>query len=190
MYLLVGLGNPDAKYRKTFHNMGYLAVENAAILLGAKFTKRECRALVAETYVKGEKVVLAKPETYMNLSGESVRDLLARYRVPAQNMMVFYDDYDLKKGSVRVREKGSAGTHNGMRNIVENIKTTEFPRVRVGIFDEELKEIPILNYVLMNVREQDYAVYDQALQLAGKAGELFASGAPFDAVMRTCNKNA
>jgi PTH1 family peptidyl-tRNA hydrolase len=188
MYLLVGLGNPDEKYRKTFHNMGFLAVENAALLLDAKFNKKTCRAQVAETFVRGEKVILAKPQTYMNLSGEAVKELLAKYKISPDKMLVFYDDYDLPKGSVRVRPSGSAGTHNGMRNIIQNIGTTEFARVRIGIRDEEWKDVPIIDYVLARIREKDYPVYDEALQLAGKAGALFAEGKPFDAVMRECNK--
>ena len=188
MYLLVGLGNPEEKYRKTFHNMGFLAVENAALLLGAKFDKKECRAVVAETNVKGEKVVLAKPQTYMNLSGESIRELMGKYHVSPDRMMVFYDDYDIPKGALRIRKNGSAGTHNGMRNIVENIRTTEFPRVRIGTFDEECREIPILNYVLMQIREKDFPVYDEVLQNAGKAGVMFASGEPLDKIMQAYNK--
>ena len=97
MYLLVGLGNPDEKYRKTFHNMGFLAVENAALALGAKFNKKTCRALVAETFVRGEKVILAKPQTYMNLSGESVKELLSKYKITPDCMLVFYDDYDPRR---------------------------------------------------------------------------------------------
>ncbi|MBE7091497.1 MAG: aminoacyl-tRNA hydrolase [Clostridiales bacterium] len=188
MKLLVGLGNPDEKYRKTFHNMGFLAVENAALLLGLKFTEKKCKALVAETYIKGEKVVLAKPQTYMNLSGESVKDLMGYYHVSPKDLLVFYDDYDLPKGTLRIRQNGSAGTHNGMRNIVSEIGSTEFPRVRVGIKDAELSQIPIMNYVLSTIREQDYAIYDEVLQLAGKAGEAFALGEDIESVMRKYNK--
>ncbi len=188
MKLLVGLGNPDEKYRKTFHNMGFLAVENAALLLGAKFSKKDCKAVIAETYVKGEKVILAKPQTYMNLSGESVIDLMAKYRVSSTDLLVFYDDFDLPKGALRIRKNGSAGTHNGMRNIIQEIGTTDFPRVRVGIKDAELSHIPIMNYVLSGIREQDYAVYDEVLQLAGKAGAMFANGEEIETIMRLCNK--
>ena len=113
---------------------------------------------------------------------------MAKYKISEENLLVIYDDYDLPKGSVRVRPSGSAGTHNGMRNIIQNIGTTEFPRVRIGIHDEEWASVPIIDYVLARIREKDDPVYDEALQLAGKAGALFAEGAPFDAVMRECNK--
>ena len=121
MKLIVGLGNPDDKYKNTFHNLGFMSVDKVADKLGFSFTKTKCRALIAEGNVNGEKIILAKPLTYMNLSGESVRELVSFYKISTADTVVIYDDYDLLKGVIRIRENGSAGTHNGMRNIIQEL---------------------------------------------------------------------
>lgn len=127
MYLIVGLGNPEKQYEKTFHNMGFICAGDVAELLGAKFKKKECEASVAEAYVGGEKVIIARPLTYMNSSGRAVKQLIAKYKVPEEKLLVIYDDYDLPKGKIRIRAGGSAGTHNGMRSIIGETGTYEFP---------------------------------------------------------------
>ena len=186
MYLIVGLGNPDKKYEKTFHNMGYIAVGDAAEALGAKFKKKECEATVAEAFVGGEKIILARPLTYMNNSGRAVKQLMNKYKITEDKLLVIYDDYDLPKGKVRIRASGSAGTHNGMRSIIGEIGTTEFPRIRVGIRDEEV-QIPIINYVLSEVRKEDYALFAEACTKAGEAAAEFASGLDIEKVMGKYN---
>ena len=123
MYLIVGLGNPEKQYETTFHNMGFLAVGEMADKLGVKFKKKECEASVAEAFLGGEKVILARPLTYMNASGRAVKQLLAKYKAAPENLLVIYDDFDLPKGKLRIRASGSAGTHNGMRSIIGEIGT-------------------------------------------------------------------
>lgn len=182
MYLIVGLGNPDKQYEKTFHNMGYIAVGDAAEALGARFKKKECEASVAEAYVGGEKVILARPLTYMNNSGRAVKQLMSKYKIPPENLIVIYDDYDLPKGKVRIRASGSAGTHNGMRSIIGETGLKEFPRIRIGIRDEEVN-IPIINYVLSEVRKEDYELFSQACGRAGEAAAEFARGLDIEKVM-------
>ncbi len=182
MYLIVGLGNPDKQYEKTFHNMGYIAVGDAAEAFGAKFKKKECESSVAEAYVGGEKVIFARPLTYMNNSGRAVKQLMAKYKIPAENLLVIYDDYDLPKGKVRIRASGSAGTHNGMRSIIGETGLKEFPRIRIGIRDEEVN-IPIINYVLAEVRKDDYPLFAEACQKAGEAAAEFARGVDIEKVM-------
>lgn len=182
MYLIVGLGNPDKKYEKTFHNMGYIAVGDAAELLGAKFRKKECEASVAEAFVGGEKVVLARPLTYMNNSGRAVRQLMAKYKIDESNLLVIYDDYDLPKGKVRIRAGGSAGTHNGMRSVIGETGLQRFPRIRIGIRDEEV-DVPIINYVLSEVKKDDYRLFADACHKAGEAAAEFARGADIEKVM-------
>lgn len=182
MYLIVGLGNPDKKYEKTFHNMGYIAVGDAAELLGAKFRKKECEASVAEAFVGGEKVVLARPLTYMNNSGRAVRQLMAKYKIDESNLLVIYDDYDLPKGKVRIRAGGSAGTHNGMRSVIGETGLQRFPRIRIGIRDEEV-DVPIINYVLSEVKKDDYQLFADACRKAGEAAAEFARGADIEKVM-------
>ena len=161
MYLIVGLGNPEQKYEKTFHNVGFIAVGDTAEVLGAKFKKKECEALVAEAFVSGEKVIIARPLTYMNNSGRAVKQLMAKYKITEDKLLVIYDDYDLPKGKVRIRANGSAGTHNGMRSIIGETGLTNFARIRIGIRDEEV-DIPLINYVLSDIRKDDYPLFAEA----------------------------
>ncbi len=186
MYLIVGLGNPEKKYEKTFHNMGYIAVGDAAETLGVKFKKKECEASVAEAFVGGEKIILARPLTYMNNSGRAVKQLMSKYKIPAENLIVIYDDYDLPKGKVRIRASGSAGTHNGMRSIIGETGLTNFARIRIGIRDEEVN-IPIINYVLSEVRKEDYELFGDACKKAGEAAAEFARGLDIEKVMGKFN---
>ena len=186
MYIIVGLGNPEEKYLKTFHNMGYIAVGDAANILGVKFKKRECESLVAEAHVGGEKVILAKPLTYMNNSGRAVKQLLAKYKATEKQLVIIYDDYDIPKGSVRIRPNGSGGTHNGMRSVISEIGTQEFARIRIGIRDPEVN-IPIINYVLSNVKEEDYDLFVSACGRAAQAAVELAKGTPCERVMTSFN---
>jgi PTH1 family peptidyl-tRNA hydrolase len=133
MYLVVGLGNPGSKYARTRHNVGFDVVELLAEKLGTRITKLKCKALYAEAKVGSERVIIAQPQTFMNLSGQSVVELMNWFKVPIENVIVCYDDIDLELGALRVRAKGSAGTHNGMRSIVYLTGSDQFPRVRVGI---------------------------------------------------------
>ena len=186
MFLIVGLGNPEEKYFKTFHNMGFLAAGDAAALLNAKFKKKECEASVAEGYLGGEKVLVARPLTYMNASGRAVKQLMARYKLTPEEIVVIYDDYDLPKGHVRIRPSGSAGTHNGMRSIIAETGMTEFARIRIGIRDEAVN-IPIINYVLSEVKKEDYDLISAACGRAAEAAVALAKGERLDLVMNRYN---
>ncbi len=186
MFLIVGLGNPEKQYETTFHNMGFLAVGEAAEKLGVKFKKKECEASVAEAFVGGEKVILARPVTYMNASGRAVKQLMAKYKIPPENLVVIYDDFDLPKGKLRIRAGGSAGTHNGMRSIIGEIGTGNFPRIRIGIKDEEVN-IPVINYVLSNIRKEDYPLFADACSAAAEAAIALAKGESTDHVMSRFN---
>ena len=162
--------------------MGYIAVGDAAELLGTKFKKKECEASVAEAYVNGEKVIIARPLTYMNNSGRAVKQLMAKYKIPEEKLLVIYDDYDLPKGKVRIRANGSAGTHNGMRSIIGETGLSDFARIRIGIKDEEVN-IPIINYVLSEIRKEDYTLFADACKKAGEACVAFVNGETIDKVM-------
>lgn len=186
MYLIVGLGNPEKQYEKTFHNMGFIAAGDAAEILGAKFKKKECEASVAEAYAGGEKIVIARPLTYMNNSGRAVKQLMAKYKVPPEHLIVISDDYDLPKGKVRIRAEGGAGTHNGMRSVLGETGLRNFPRIRIGIRDPEVN-IPIIEYVLSEVRKEDYALFADACRKAGEAAAEFARGLSIDLVMNKYN---
>lgn len=186
MKIIVGLGNPEEKYLKTFHNMGYIAVGEVAEELGVKFKKKECEAYTAEANVDGEKVILARPVTYMNNSGRAVKQLLAKYKATARDLVVLYDDYDIPKGSIRIRPSGSAGTHNGMRSVIAEIGTSDFARIRIGIRDPEVN-IPIINYVLSEVRRDDYELFISACKKAARAAITIAEGVAIENVMTVYN---
>lgn len=187
MKLIVGLGNPDPEYLNTFHNLGFMSVDKLAQKLNLAFTKEKCRALIADARVGGEKVLLAKPLTYMNLSGESVRELVNFFKVDLKDLLVIYDDYDLDKGTIRIREKGSAGTHNGMRNIIKELGTGDFARVRVGFKPEANCKIPLLNLVLSGIKQEDKELFENATEIASKVGYSFAKGVEIQKIMQEFN---
>ena len=189
MYLIVGLGNPDKKYEKTFHNVGYIAVGDVAEKLGAKFKKKECEASVAEAFVGGEKVIIARPVTYMNNSGRAVKQLMAKYKIAEEHLLVIYDDHDLPKGKLRIRAAGSAGTHNGMRSVIGETGLKNFARIRIGIRDEAIN-VPIVDYVLSEIKKEDYSLFAEACGRAADAAVEFASGKGIELVMGKFNVNA
>ena len=133
MKAVVGLGNPGREYELSRHNVGFLAVDLAADHLGTAFGKKQCRGLLAETRLKGERVILLKPQTYMNLSGLAILDLMRWFKLPPQDIFILSDDIALPQGSLRVRAKGGAGTHNGWRSILEVTSNQDFPRGRIGV---------------------------------------------------------
>lgn len=189
MMLIVGLGNPGAKYKDTYHNIGFKLVDALAERLGVKFSKNICDAKVAEC--KKADVVLAKPQTFMNLSGEAVKKLLRTYDIDAQSqLIVCYDDVDLPIGKLRLREEGSAGTHKGMRSIVDELGTQGFCRLRVGASTPLLAdgEIALIDFVLSKI---DYR-YKEQLQAALNNGVLaledLIKGVPFARVQEKLNR--
>ncbi len=186
MFLIVGLGNPEKKYEKTFHNLGFISAGDCAERLGVKFKKKECEASIAEGYIGGEKVIVARPMTYMNASGRAVKQLIAKYKISPKELVVIYDDFDLPKGHVRIRPSGSAGTHNGMRSVIAEIGFTEFARIRIGIKDPEV-EIPIIDYVLSEIRKDDYELFSSACGRAAEAALSIAKGEQFELVMTKYN---
>ncbi len=133
MFVIAGLGNPGKKYENTRHNMGFLVVDRIAEKCGINVNKIKHKALVGEGRLSGRKVLLVKPQTYMNLSGESLREVVNYYDVDLENLIVIYDDFDLETGSIRIRKKGSAGSHNGMKSVIYQLQSENFPRVRIGI---------------------------------------------------------
>ncbi len=134
MKLIVGLGNPGIEYQFTPHNLGFLAIDEIAERSGARVSNRFCRALTARTQLEGQEVVLAKPETYMNLSGVSVRELVEKLEIaPEKDLVILYDELDLPFGTLRIRERGRSAGHNGMESIIGSLGTQEFVRIRLGV---------------------------------------------------------
>ncbi len=188
MYLIVGLGNPGGRYDNTYHNVGFAAVDLVAESMDVAIKKKSCKALIADAFVGGEKVILAKPQTYMNLSGESVRELMDYYKIPMEKLIVMYDDYDLPVGSLRIRPHGSSGTHNGMRNIVSELGSTEFARIRIGI--KPLNPVMgIMDYVLSERSRAVKEIMAPALENAAKAAEAFSRGQDMDKIGCAYNIN-
>lgn len=187
MKLIVGLGNPGIQYQFTFHNLGFLVVDRLAEQYGAHVGNRRCRAMTGKALVGSQEILLAKPETYMNLSGLSVRELVDEFDAdPASDLIVLYDDLDLPVGSLRVRKKGGAGGHHGMESIIGALGTEEFTRIRLGISPGH-KVSDGAQYVLSQIRKSQYETVDQVLDTAADAVKtILAEGV--DVAMNRFNK--
>ena len=185
--IIIGLGNKGLSYKNTYHNMGFDVVSKLAKELGVRFSHTECKAKTAVTNVNGKRVVLAKPETYMNLSGESVRELMGKYKETADGIIVIYDDIDIAIGTIRARNAGSAGSHNGMRNIVECLNgNTAFKRIRIGTgFDHG--NVPLYNVVLSKVKGENKTLVDASTDFVANELLSFLKDGDFDKLMRNVN---
>ncbi|MBQ3321225.1 MAG: aminoacyl-tRNA hydrolase [Firmicutes bacterium] len=169
MYVIAGLGNPGRQYEKTRHNMGFLVVDEFAAAHGIDVRRIKHKALIGEGRIAGEKILLVKPQTYMNLSGESLREVMAYYDVPMENLIVVYDDMDLETGTLRIRKKGSSGSHNGMKSVIYQLQSDEFPRIRIGIGSTSGDEWK--DYVTGQVTEKEAGVLAETIRNAAAALE-------------------
>lgn len=170
MYIIVGLGNPGKKYERTRHNIGFLTIDELSRRTGIIPNKLKFKATVGEGRIGTEKVVLVKPQTFMNLSGESVRELMSFYKVDHDKLIVIYDDIDLEVGKLRIRKKGSSGTHNGMRNIIYLLGYDDFPRFRVGISGENRRG-NLADYVLGNFLKEEIPSVAESIERCADAIE-------------------
>lgn len=168
-WLLVGLGNPGSKYESTRHNMGFLAVDGLARRKGFRFNKLRFRAWTAEWMVNGEKVLVMKPQTYMNLSGESVGEAARFYKVPADHVLVISDDVSLPVGKLRIRKSGSAGGHNGLKNIIQHLGTDAFPRIKVGVGMPDHPDHEMIDWVIGKPQGEEAKTLRAALDRAADA---------------------
>ncbi|MGX4615659.1 aminoacyl-tRNA hydrolase [Clostridioides difficile] len=168
MYVVVGLGNPGKKYEKTRHNVGFDVIDILAKEYNISVTKIKHKALIGEGRVGIEKVLLVKPQTYMNLSGETLIDIYKYYKVDLSNIVVVYDDIDLEVGKIRIRKKGSGGTHNGMKSITKCLGSNDFPRVRVGVSKPEVGQ-DLADFVLSRFRKEESDNINEALEKAAYA---------------------
>lgn len=190
MFLIVGLGNPGTRYRNTYHNVGFMTADALAKKCKVRFTGKECAALTAHVKKGGTEFVIAKPQTFMNLSGESVKQLVRKYCNDESELVVVYDDADLPVGRMRLREEGSAGTHNGMRSIVKELNTTCFKRLRIGICTDELaeKEVEIVDFVLSRVEFDVIPLLEKCIDAATDALVELAGGADIQRVEEKINR--
>ena len=167
--LIVGLGNPGKQYAATRHNIGFMVVDYLAEKLGVKVDKIKFKSVLGEGFAGTEKIVLAKPQTYMNLSGQALLDIVQWYKLDPQDLLVIYDDLDLPVGKLRLRMKGSAGGHNGMKSIIYLIQSDDFPRLRIGIGRPLNENIETVNHVLGKFDEEDSKIMGEAVAKAAEA---------------------
>lgn len=176
MYIIAGLGNPGKQYAKTRHNVGFDTIDILADKYNISVDTKKHKALCGKGMIEGQKVVLAKPQTFMNLSGESVRELVDFYKIdPEEELIVIYDDISLEPGKIRIRKKGSAGGHNGIKNIIAQLGTQNFQRIKVGV-GEKPKGWDLADYVLGHFSKEDRGLVDDALKRVAGAVELMVQG--------------
>lgn len=169
MYIIVGLGNPGKKYENTRHNIGFITLDQIAEKNNIKINKIKHKALLGEGTIGNEKVLLVKPQTFMNLSGNSIKEIVDYYKESLDKLIVIYDDIDVEVGKIRIRKKGSAGTHNGMRSIIYNLVSDDFPRIRIGIGKDPARELS--NYVLDSFHKEEKDAMEKAVEAAVAAVE-------------------
>lgn len=178
MYLIAGLGNPGRKYDKTRHNAGFMALDRLAEDLGVAVTNVRFNALFGTGRIGTEKVVLVKPMTYMNLSGEAIRAVAEYYDIPEEKIIVLVDDVYLEIGTLRIREKGSAGGHNGLENIILQLAGTDFPRIRIGVGPQP-EGMDLVDFVLKKLTKEECALMEPAIRDAAKAAvSIVENGVP------------
>ena len=169
MYIIVGLGNPERKYNGTRHNIGFSAITSLADANNISVDTKKHKALIGKGVIAGQKVILAEPLTYMNQSGECVRELVDYYKIdPAEELIVIYDDVDLEPGRLRIRAKGSAGGHNGIKNIISHLGSQEFMRIRIGV-GEKPKGWNLADYVLGRFPKEEEPIIREALEKVAEA---------------------
>ncbi len=168
MYLIVGLGNPEPEYSKTRHNMGFDVINKLSKKYNIDIDKKGFNAQYGTGIIEEKKVILVKPQTYMNLSGDAISEIMQFYKINPNDIIIIYDDIDTKIGNIRIRKKGSAGGHNGIKSIISKINTEEFPRVRIGtgIPDDKSK---MIDYVINKVSDKEYEELEVGIQKAEEA---------------------
>ena len=187
MYIIAGLGNPDRQYQNTRHNVGFDVIDVIADKYDIAMGERKHKAIIGKGYIAGQKVVLVKPQTYMNLSGESIRDVIDFYKVDEKSeLIVISDDVSLDVGRIRIRKKGSAGGHNGLKNIMKHLGHDEFIRMRMGV-GEKPSGYDLADYVLGHFTQKEREVMDAGIQNAAAAIEIMITQGP-EAAMYLYNK--
>ena len=166
MFIIVGLGNPGLQYENTRHNIGFKVIDNIAKEYNIEINRQKFKGVYGEGFINGEKVILLKPSTYMNLSGESIREVVDFYKLTCEDIVVIYDDISLDVGRLRIREKGSAGGHNGIKSIIAHLGTDVFPRIKVGVGQPN---VDLVNYVLGKFTDKEMEVLSESIDASTKA---------------------
>ena len=186
MYIIAGLGNPTREYEKTRHNVGFDTIDVLADRLNTSVDEKKFKGLYGRGIIAGEKVILLKPQTFMNLSGESVREAADFYKVDPGHIIVIYDDISLDVGQLRIRKKGSAGGHNGIKNIIANLGTDVFPRIKIGV-GEKPKKYDLADYVLGHFSKEDRELMEEGYDRADHAVGMILNG-EIEAAMNQYNR--
>lgn len=188
IYLIIGLGNPGKKYENTRHNVGFDTIDYLSQKYNIRLSKIGFKAVYGEGDIDGIRIILLKPQTFMNLSGESVRDIVAWYKIPLERVIIIYDDIDLDSGKIRVRPKGSSGTHNGMKSIIYQLQADDFPRIRIGI-GRPPEKWDLADYVLSKFSKSDREIIGQSIEKAAQAAIMVAQNGP-EKAMNSYNTNS
>lgn len=176
MYIVAGLGNPGPEYEKTRHNIGFLTANALAADLGVRIDRLKFKALTANAVIAGEKCLLMKPQTFMNNSGEAIGEAARFFKVPPENVIIISDDISLEPGKIRIRRKGSAGGHNGLKSIIAHLGSDNFPRVKVGVGERKNPESDLADFVLGTFSKEDIPIMNDAILNAVDAVELIIAG--------------
>ena len=168
LFVIAGLGNPGRKYEDTRHNIGFRAIDYLSVKYGIGVNRLKHKALIGDGIINGERVMLVKPQTFMNLSGESISEIVEWYKLPVKNLIVIYDDVDLPVGTIRIRPKGSSGTHNGMKSVIYHLQSDEFPRIRIGIGNAP-EEWDLADYVLGKFSPEEVGIIAKSVERAAEA---------------------
>lgn len=185
MYYIVGLGNPGLQYENTRHNVGFMTIDYLARKYDIDVRKLKFKSLYGQGEISGHKVMLVKPQTYMNNSGEAVRELKNFYKFDSDKLIVIYDDIDIDFGTIRIRKKGSAGSHNGMKSIIYQIQDDQFPRIKISI-GKKPDQWDLANFVLSGFTKDEVKVLEDEIRLAAEAIEIIL-GENIDKAMNKCN---
>ncbi|MCQ2461528.1 MAG: aminoacyl-tRNA hydrolase [Clostridia bacterium] len=189
MFIIVGLGNPGREYEQTRHNIGFIAINAVAENHGVKIDHLKFNALTATCMIGTEKVLLMKPQTYMNLSGEAVGEAARFYKVPPENILVISDDVNLAPGTLRIRRKGSAGGHNGLKSIISHLGSDGFPRIKIGVGDKVHPDEDLADHVLGKFAREDIDLMNETIKKAAAAADLIVQGETAEAMNLYNTKN-
>ena len=168
MYLIVGLGNPEEEYSNTRHNMGFDVINKISEEYQIQVTKNKFKGLYGKGTIENQEVILLKPQTYMNLSGESIQEISQFYKIKPENMIIIYDDIDIEPGIIKLRKKGGPGTHNRMKSVIICLNTQEFPRIRIGIGKPQNNQ-DLINYVIGKIPKEDFQELEKGKEKAKEA---------------------
>ncbi len=186
--IIVGLGNIGPKYDNTRHNIGFMVVSKLCEKMGIVFKKVECQSMIAEGFLKGEKYAVAKPQTFMNLSGRAVKELMGKYKTPISEVVVISDDLDIPLGACRIRKSGGAGTHNGLKSIIEETGSKDFLRIRIGMGEKPHPDMDLADFVLSKFQKNEMNALNDGIDNAVEALIELLEGRSVELVMGSHNK--